>query len=351
MAYTRIPIDNRKDVPPESLGENQGRLFEAKSARLMMISTADDQVNISEPSSPYHPMYPYNDVEKGVSGSYREIDSTPGAERISTVHTSGTFEEYHPDGSKVVKVFGKNWHITMSDDNIVIGGHANVTIQGNCNLLVAGNMKQKIAGDYEVIVHGNFIRRVRGQSLEYTEGDMIVQTAADYHQRSEGTTTETSIGSMTLNTDADFYALSSGTMTHKSGGDMFKDSGGTLSAVSGGSMMLEPGGSMNINAGGDVNVDGGTFHWHTGTDAAPSTPDEPEAGPADFDVDPTGGLEVADSVTVPSFAIQMGKVAGSDLSDIYSQEVSVVFPMDRVKIEESSRPIPEPLVSADSEAT
>ena len=86
------------------------------------------------------------------SGHIREIDDSPGAERLFTQHKSGTFEEIHPDGTKMVKVIGDNYEI--------IAGASNVLIQGNVNLTTVGTVRELIKGDYHLEVEGNYTQKI-----------------------------------------------------------------------------------------------------------------------------------------------------------------------------------------------
>ncbi len=63
---------------------------------------------------------PFNHVKETESGHIQEFDDTPGAERIQTYHRSGTFEEIHPDGTRVVKVVAKNYTVIMGENDIHI---------------------------------------------------------------------------------------------------------------------------------------------------------------------------------------------------------------------------------------
>ena len=96
--------------------------------------------------------YPYNHVHESESGHIREIDDSPGAERLFTQHTSGTFEEIHPTGTKVVKIIGDNYEI--------IAGSSNVSISGNVNLTVAGTVRELIKGDYHLEVEGDYTQKI-----------------------------------------------------------------------------------------------------------------------------------------------------------------------------------------------
>ena len=96
--------------------------------------------------------YPYNHVHESESGHIREIDDSPGAERLFTQHTSGTFEEIHPKGDKVVKVIGDNYEI--------VAGSSNVSISGDVNLTIAGTVRELIKGDYILEVEGNYTQKI-----------------------------------------------------------------------------------------------------------------------------------------------------------------------------------------------
>lgn len=104
----------------------------------------------SEPSDPYNAVYPYNMVWETESGHYEEWDDTPGFERIKRQHKSGTFEEIHPNGTKVTKIVKDNFTIVAEDDNVYIKGNCNVSIDGNVNMLVKGNVQQEVKGSYKM---------------------------------------------------------------------------------------------------------------------------------------------------------------------------------------------------------
>ena len=97
-------------------------------------------------------VYPYNHVHESESGHIHEIDDSPGAERLFTQHTSGTFEEIHPTGRKVVKVIGDNYEI--------IAGSSNVSITGNVNITIEGTVRELIKGDYHLEVEGNYTQKI-----------------------------------------------------------------------------------------------------------------------------------------------------------------------------------------------
>jgi hypothetical protein len=108
---------------------------------------------LTKDASPYKSArYPYNHVYESESGHLMEIDDTPSGERLHREHMSGTFEEIHPKGDKVVKVVGSNYEIIAGSSNVVISGNVNVTIEGT--------KKELIKGDYILEVEGDFTRKI-----------------------------------------------------------------------------------------------------------------------------------------------------------------------------------------------
>ena len=63
--------------------------------------------------------FPYNYVEESESGHVFEVDDTPGKERLSKRHRSGSFEEMHSDGSVMTKVVKDNYEVILGEDNIL----------------------------------------------------------------------------------------------------------------------------------------------------------------------------------------------------------------------------------------
>ncbi len=95
----------------------------------------------SEPTTTFGPIYPYNLVLQN-GDQVLELDATPENERVNLQHTSGTFEETHPDGSQVRKIKGTEYVIVESGQNVLVKGGHNITVQGitGYNLESLGNV-------------------------------------------------------------------------------------------------------------------------------------------------------------------------------------------------------------------
>ena len=116
---------------------------------------------IARDADPYiSAQYPYNHVHESESGHIHEIDDSPGAERLFTQHKSGTFEEIHTDGSKVVKIYGDNYEIVVGDSNINVMGDVNITLEGTVREYIKGNYHLEVEGDYTQKIGGNIRTKV-----------------------------------------------------------------------------------------------------------------------------------------------------------------------------------------------
>lgn len=119
----------------------------------------------------YAAKYPRNHVYESLSGHVEEFDDTDGAERISRHHRKGTFEEIHPDGSKVTKVVRDNYEIIHGNDYILVKGSVKVDIVGNASVLVEGNAEVEVLGNRKDHVAGNWDITVDGAAKWHVQGD------------------------------------------------------------------------------------------------------------------------------------------------------------------------------------
>jgi hypothetical protein len=317
----KVKIDSRMDSPPGTYGAAYTPQNDLRLSRLSVISTADDEVNITEPSSPQHSQYPYNTVRQSLSGHVQEFDDTPGSERILEQHKSGTFYEIHPDGTRVLRVYGDNFEISLQDNNLVVGGNLNITVQGNANILTKGDVKQKIGGNYDLTVHGNMTTRVRGDRLEYTKGQLDIQSFSDIKIRSEGKTDIHSKGNMNVQT--------AGTYTLDSQSAMVIYAGNNLQLSTQGSFKVKASGQMGIRTDATLYLDGTQIRLNNPGPAIPII--NPETNDPK-DKDPTGGLTIEDSVSDPSIEnILFGKTDNSSILALTKTDIKK--PKDRILID------------------
>lgn len=124
--------------------------------------------NWSEPTTPYNATYPYNKVMETESGHILEFDDTPGSERIHIYHRSGTFEEIHPDGTKVTRIHSNAYEIVLSDKNVYIKGDVSISSGGNLNLKAGGSVN--IEAGQEIVL--NATTAIKSQAMQQTHTAM-----------------------------------------------------------------------------------------------------------------------------------------------------------------------------------
>ena len=275
-------IEKRSDSPQGGLGLTYTKANSIKNNRVEVIATADDSVNTGEPSSPTHSEYLWNKSETSISGHVREVDDTPGAERIMEMHRSGTFHEIHPDGTKVTRIYGDDFHIALVDHTLYVGGNLNISVQGNANLLVKGDLKTKVGGNYTLTVHGDMTTRVRGKTKLFSKGNLDIQTKANFSLFANGTSNYQSLGKMSFRTSAVFQSWSDGR----------------------------------------TYIDGSRIDFNL-------------KGPSISKIklsDPTGGLNISDSISEPSSeAVKVLKNDDPELNSVVSDKIT--YPKDRIQID------------------
>jgi len=286
---TKDEIDKQLNLPASGIGASYTKQNEIRSKRLEVISTADDNINVTEPSPPMHSEYPYNKTKQSISGHLEEIDDTPGAERTLRMHKSGTFEEIHPDGTKVTKIFGDDFYLALVDHTLYVGGNLNISVQGNANILTKGNVKQKIGGDYDVTVHGNMTTRVEGTRLDYTKGNADIQTASELKIRSKLST------DMFCGATLDIYALDATTL--KSESTMKINSFSNMNLTTSGSFVAKSMGTWHGHSAGNFYLDGSRIDLNL---PGPVKTVDSIASNDPLDKDPTGGLNIMDNISEPA---------------------------------------------------
>lgn len=157
-----------EDPPQVTIAES-----ERKSEIPAGLTDSFDEI----PSS-YAAKYPYNQVRQTEAGHYEEFDNTPGAERIKRFHKSGSFEEYHPDGSNVRRI--------VNHQQEVIGGSKSVYVTEDGILTVDGNYQINVLQSCEIVVSGNCNLKVSGNSCQSVDGTTVMHGKSDLFLVADG---------------------------------------------------------------------------------------------------------------------------------------------------------------------
>jgi len=208
---------NEINTPRLARGIPQDTYTQAHAQSQSLTSvTKTDGSKINEPQNPYAAKYPFNTVEESDSGHTREVDDTPGAERIKETHRTGTFYEIHPDGSRVTKVVKDDFSVIIGDKGVKIDGICAIHVVGQADFYCESDVQIKT--DMNAVVEANRDAKVSaGNDLFGVAGnDVRVKASRD--------------ALVTAETNLDVIA--GGDMSIQAGGEiLFKDISATASNV------------------------------------------------------------------------------------------------------------------------
>jgi len=219
-----------------------------------------------EPETPYNARYPYNHVTQTESGHVFELDDTPDSERIHLYHRSGSFTEYHPDGTVVNKSTNKLYNIIHDNLYQHVSNHKMETIDGSFQLYV-----NKSASGRD----SNFITKVGagGSYYSYLEtGNYYFDSpfgsfnseSRDYYLRSTGTKI---LGgnNLTLETDGKLAIKSSGIFQANTANFTIQSQGASkIQSITGNLTLGTTLGSINLNCTGTPFLPGGGINIKSG---------------------------------------------------------------------------------------
>lgn len=247
-------------------------------------------------------IYPFNKVYESESGHLIEIDDTAGSERISIHHRTGTFEEYHPNGDKVVKIVRDSYTSVLRDDYIHIDGYCNVTIDKALKILVnkdeLPNSKDSAVNfDIEVGSNANVnlvinrgqcnillkdgdlnaqlqngdinLRQDKGNYNHFVNGDYNLEISGHMHVVTGGSVVNEIGGARDVRVDGPFDNLDvkgykettvAGKMNYTVAGGVFEQVGGSYETSIAGKRVIRTGGSVHEKNGGNHYIGCPQFH-------------------------------------------------------------------------------------------
>jgi len=129
---------------------------------------AEDPTGEYQPASTYAPEYPYNNVMETESGHVKEYDDTPGLERITERHKSGTRYEIAANGSKNETIVRDNYRLVL--------GHDTLEVYGNVKIIISGQADIAAAKDVNVAVGGNLAAEITGTTDITSTGDITLKS-------------------------------------------------------------------------------------------------------------------------------------------------------------------------------
>jgi len=150
--------------------------------------SGDDGTAFNEPETPYAAQYPHNHVYESEAGHIREIDDTPGSERIHERHASGTGYEIHPDGNKVTRVKQDSYTIISNDEYCHVQGTGRQTFDGGLRVRVNSTGTEGNNYNIEVGNNANVNVEVNKGNINLTtlspdEGDININASRDLNMQ------------------------------------------------------------------------------------------------------------------------------------------------------------------------
>mgnify|MGYP003647336260 FL=1 len=206
--HSNVPIARGLDEKMESAvsEENGSTTDEANDAMSWNLPSLEDTIR---------PEYPSNHVRESLSGHIHEVDDTPGSERISTLHKSGTYQEMIHDGSMITSVVGKNFKIVMDGENTYVEGDLNLTVTGNLTTRVEKDYHLEVLGDMTEIIHGsrrtkighNLQKEISQDMSTIITGKEIRQVLEGRYTKIQGEDDELFVEKDLMITSSDLYAI------------------------------------------------------------------------------------------------------------------------------------------------
>jgi len=177
------PLDSyagEQDTNRLARGESleQTILKEKADARIPKIPAALTG-SWQEPQSAYGATYPYNHVYESQSGHIIEVDDTPQNERLHRYHKSGSFEEIGATGSRVTKIVGDDYEITIGSKSAMIKGNVLYTNEGRAQFKVGRDFYLEVDGDVRTLVHGNVIMHTKGSFVHKVSGSYTMSSGGN----------------------------------------------------------------------------------------------------------------------------------------------------------------------------
>lgn len=181
-------------------------------------------------------LYPFNKVTQTESGHVIEIDDTPGSERISLMHRSGSNVEYFPNGDVLTQDVRDSYCHVFRDQYVHLGGYSSVTVNKGVRILInsdAENNTKEENLNFDIHIAKN-----ANVNIYLEEGNMNISLDKG------SINTRVNEGDINIRQDK-------GNFNHTVAGDYNLEVGGHMHVVVGGNVVNEIGGSRDERIDGD----------------------------------------------------------------------------------------------------
>lgn len=150
QVYPKSENVNRTSLSKYVVGDETPSAITDKISGVKTGSAHTDA--ISEPATPFDPIYPKNRVIETAGGHVIELDDTAGKERVHLYHSSGAFIEIHPTGKLVIHSKSDMFLVSDGKQNIYAGDNINIHAEGDVNIESTGVVNIGKAGTLSGVV-------------------------------------------------------------------------------------------------------------------------------------------------------------------------------------------------------
>jgi len=116
--------------------------------------------------------YPFNKVIETDKGALFELDDTEGAERVLIMHHKGSYVEFLPDGTVVVKSVAERWDVSFKNHTMLVNGDLNIGATGDVKLTAGGDLKLSSGGSTDIAAGGALNLGAGGSGTFVTGGQL-----------------------------------------------------------------------------------------------------------------------------------------------------------------------------------
>lgn len=207
-------------------------------------------------------VYPYNSVNEYEGGIVEEFDSTPGNQRVTRMHPSGSYDEIVVDGSRTIKIVGDGYEIILGTKNMYVKGNVNMTVDGSMNHFVKEDYTLEVGGNFYQMIGGSVERKVVGNDVAEIGQDVSINIGAEYYVRCGNTHSllvgddkiEIVTGSSQREIGADFTSVVGGAETRSTKLDYGRVCLSNCMEVTKGNHNIETRGAVTIDTDTNLNL-------------------------------------------------------------------------------------------------
>lgn len=132
--------------------------------------------------------YPFNHVIETDKGALFELDDTEGAERVAIVHHKGSYVEFLPDGTVVVKSVADRWDVSFKNHTMRVNGNLDIGATGDVVLAAGGRLKISGVGGVDV-ASGSSLNLGAAGSATFIAGSSVQMNGSRFDWGSGGDAT------------------------------------------------------------------------------------------------------------------------------------------------------------------